>query len=119
MAAHNLANRKSQLLSCVVIIHPDWLIRSDFRLRRSDTFAYIHTYIHTLLNLPKGAFQEQRTSPKLVDISTSKNDQKTSYIEFDHSRYFIEIINKKDKNKSNEKFIHDTFDNNVAIIKIL
>ena len=25
--------------SCVVIIHPDWLIRPNFRLRRSDKFA--------------------------------------------------------------------------------
>ena len=28
-----------------------------------------------------------------------KNDQKMSYIEFDHNRYFIKIINKKDKQK--------------------
>ena len=35
-----VANRKSQQgHSCVVIIHPDWLIRSNFRLRRSDKFA--------------------------------------------------------------------------------
>ena len=41
MAAHDLANRESssQLIVAWSVIHPDWLIRSNFRLRRSDRFA--------------------------------------------------------------------------------
>ena len=85
-----LVNIGSLLYALVNVFHPDWLIRSNFRLRRSDN---LHRFSPKLVDISTSNKNEYRFCARLAkDLTDSSNLYKCRYLVLSCKRYTYEAI---------------------------